>query len=78
MKLPGVECGTHQLYLRRQVVIKVSCAAMLKLQKGHHAWPPAEWQLGQAGVRQSSVTVSALRGRIRKHLHPPTHPSHHI
>lgn len=76
MKLPGMECGAHRLYLRRQVVIKVPCApcaALLKLRKATTP-PPAEWQLGQAGVRQGSVTVSDLRSRIRKHLHPPHTP----
>lgn len=38
MELPGTECGTPpppQLYLRRQVVITVSCAARLNPQDGH-------------------------------------------
>lgn len=80
MELLSLECGTYQLYLRRQVVIKVSCAAMLKLQTGHQAQPPDEWPSGQARVRQRSITISDLRGRIRKllrFLHTQQH-SHHL
>lgn len=80
MELSSLECGTYQLYLRRQVVIKASCIAMLKLQTGLQAQPPAEWSLGQARIRQSSITISDLRGRIRKLLYCPhtQQYSHHL